>query len=161
MADEHAFAAELVTPEQALYSGTATAVVCRTSGGDLMVLAGHTPLAGDLVPGVVRIDRDGEPSRSFCVHGGFLEVDTGPVAAGAAEPSSGLATTVTMLAGIAEPVDEIDVARAQAARDAAAARVAQGAPEADDEAQVELALATAALARAELRLEAVAAASAQ
>jgi F0F1-type ATP synthase epsilon subunit len=97
----------------------------------------------------------------LAVHGGFLQVDTSPgAAAGLAEgdgPLPGLSTRVTVLAGIAELAEEIDVPRAEAARDVASQRVADlnsGRAQAGDEGDEELALADAqgALARAELRL---------
>ena len=98
----------------------------------------------------------------LAVHGGFLQVDTSPGAAeGLAEgdgPLPGLSTRMTVLAGIAELADEIDVPRAEAARDAATQRVAdlssgraQAGDEGDDE-ELALAEAQGALARAELRL---------
>ena len=69
------------------------------------------------------------------MHGGFLQVDTSPGAAeGLAEgdgPLPGLSTRVTVLAGIAELAEEIDVPRAEAARerrDAAGRRTRSGGP---------------------------------
>jgi F0F1-type ATP synthase epsilon subunit len=63
------------------------------------------------------------------VHGGFLQVDTSPGAAeGLAEgdgPLPGLSTRVTVLAGVAELAEEIDVPRAERAKEAAAQRVAE------------------------------------
>ncbi len=161
MADD-VFGLEVVTPEQSLFAGGARSVVLATSEGALTVLDGHTPLVGDVVPGEVKVeDAEGNLSR-LAVHGGFLQVDTSPGAAeGLAEgdwPRPGLSTRMTVLAGIAERATEIDVPRAEAARDAATQRVAdlssgrsQAGDEGDDE---ELALADAqgALARAELRL---------
>jgi len=156
MADEHTLGAELVTPESALFAGEAVAVVCRTSEGDLTVLAGHTQLVGDLVPGVVRIELAEGSTLSFCVHGGFLQVDTSLGAAvglieGAAPADR--TTRVTLLAGVAEPVSAIDVARAQASRDAAAAVLASLAAREDEEARLDREQAQRSLARAELRLE--------
>jgi F-type H+-transporting ATPase subunit epsilon len=156
MADEHHFGTELVTPESALFAGPATAVILRTSDGDLTVLDGHTDLVGDVVAGVVRVEVDGEVN-SFCVHGGFLQVRT---ATGAAAGLVGdldattRSTRVTVLAGVAEAVTGIDVARAQAARDAAAAQL-QGLPadDSDPDVQARRRHAEGALARAELRLE--------
>jgi F0F1-type ATP synthase epsilon subunit len=64
-------------------------------------------------------------------------------------------TRVTVLAGVAEPVGEIDVARAQAARDAAAAQLQSlPAEDADPDALARRHQVEGALARAELRLEA-------
>jgi len=155
------FVTELVTPEEKLLETRARAVVLRSSDGDLTVLDGHTPLITDIVPGEVRVDpEEGEPLR-FAVHGGFLHV--GPT--GTEDGTAG-GTLVTVLAGVAEPADRIDVARAERARDAASARVeelrtgragqAGGAPEAGEHPvtpeDLELAQAEDALRRAEVRL---------
>ena len=71
---------------------------------------------------------DGTQLR-LAVHGGFVQVDTSPGAAeGLAEgdgPLPGLSTRVTVLAGIAELSEEIDVPRAERAREVAAQRVAE------------------------------------
>jgi F-type H+-transporting ATPase subunit epsilon len=161
VADDGVFGLEVVTPEQSLFAGGARSVVLATSEGALTVLDGHTPLVGDVVPGEVKVE-DGEGNLArLAVHGGFLQVDTSPGAAeGLAEgdgPLPGLSTRLTVLAGIAELADEIDVPRAEAARDAAAQRVADlsaGRAQVGEELDEELALAEAqgALARAELRL---------
>ena len=161
MADDGVFGLEVVTPEQSLFAGGARSVVLATSEGALTVLDGHTPLVGDVVPCEVKVE-DGEGNLArLAVHGGFLQVDT---SAGAAEglaegdgPLPGLSTRLTVLAGIAELAEEIDVPRAEAARDVASQRVADlnsGRAQAGDEGDEELALADAqgALARAELRL---------
>jgi F-type H+-transporting ATPase subunit epsilon len=152
------FAAQLVTPEAALFAGEATAVISRTSVGDLTILDGHTPLVGDVVPGIVRIERADDSTDAFCVHGGFLQVATEPGAAlglveGVTETTR--STRVTLLAGIAEPVESIDAARATAARDRASAQLSALASRDDDEAVLEREQAERALARAELRLSAV------
>jgi F-type H+-transporting ATPase subunit epsilon len=123
------FGVEVVTPEQSLVAGGATAVVLATSEGDLTVLDGHTPLVGDVVPGLVKVDLPDGTELRLAVHGGFLQVDTSPGAAeGLAEgdgPLPGLSTRVTVLAGIAELSEEIDVPRAERAREAAAQRVSE------------------------------------
>jgi F-type H+-transporting ATPase subunit epsilon len=158
------FGVEVVTPEQSLVAGGATSVVLATSDGALTVLDGHTPLIGDVVPCEVKVERPDGPLLSLAVHGGFIQVDTSPGAAeGLAEgdgPLPGLSTRVTVLAGIAELAEEIDVPRAELARDAATQRVnelragrgpvAEG--EGADETDVALAEAEGALTRAELRL---------
>ncbi len=158
------FGVEIVTPEQSLFAGGATAVVLATSDGALTVLDGHTPLVGDVVPGEVRVEQsegsEGTLTR-LAVHGGFVQVDTSPgAAAGLAEgdgPLAGLSTRVTILAGVAELAEEIDVSRAELAREAATQRISElgggRAPVSEDlEGDVELAEMQGALARAELRL---------
>jgi F-type H+-transporting ATPase subunit epsilon len=158
------FGVEVVTPEQSLVAGGATAVVLATSDGSLTVLDGHTPLIGDVVPCEVTVEQPDGPALRLAVHGGFLQVDTSPGAAGGlAEgdgPLPGLSTRVTVLAGIAEIAEEIDVPRAELARDAATQRVNElrggrgpsGEGDGADEADVALAEAEGALTRAELRL---------
>ncbi|HWF15796.1 MAG TPA: hypothetical protein VG244_06405 [Acidimicrobiales bacterium] len=160
------FGVEVVTPEQSLYAGGARSVVLATSEGDLTVLDGHTPLVGDIVPVELKLEQADGPLLRFAVHGGFLQVDTSPGAAeGLAEgdgPLPGLSTRVTILAGIAELADEIDVSRAELARDAATQRVndlragrgtqSSGAGGEEVEVDVDLLDAQGSLDRAELRL---------
>ena len=132
------FTLAVVTPEERLVEATARAVVLRSSDGDLTVLDGHTPLVTDVVPGEVRVEpEEGDPVR-LAVHGGFLQVETGTGVAGDGGPDGGGAagaagaggagagergTRVTVLAGVAERAEQIDVPRAERARDEAGARV--------------------------------------
>lgn len=150
------FALEVVTPDRLLVDTTAQALVLATTEGDMTVLDGHTSLVAAVVPGIVRVDPvEGEPVK-LAVHGGFLQVDTGPEQ-GSNGPA-GLATRVTLLAGIAELASEIDVERARRAKDAVETRVAESGPDRPEGEERTVALeqadAAAELARAELRLEA-------
>ncbi len=190
---ENLFSIELVTPERILFTGTASEVILRTGEGDLSFLAGHTPLVGTIEPGVVVVVRDEGDELRAAVHGGFVQVEQGVVAdesdspdeaagsgagggtaAGTGQAASG--TRVTMLVGVAELVEEIDVDRARAALERAEAQVnelggagrsagsgsgAGGAGAAGEEAQPDAVLveAEAALRRAQVRLEAVDASS--
>ncbi|HLG67436.1 MAG TPA: F0F1 ATP synthase subunit epsilon [Acidimicrobiales bacterium] len=163
------FPIQVLTPERVLLDGEARAVVLRSSDGDLTVLDGHTPLITDVVPGEVRIDQE-QGSVRLAVHGGYLQVEKGPAGSDDSERRSGAGTRVTVLAGVAELADQIDVARAERARDEASARLeelrsagrgssggasssggepGEGAPATD----VEVAEAEAALRRAEVRLQ--------
>ena len=150
------FTLEVVTPEHLLVEASADGLVLRTAEGDMTVLDGHTSLIAAVVPCAVRVDPvEGEPVR-LALHGGFLQVDTAPVDGGSGP--GGLATRVTLLAGVAELATEIDVERARRAKEAAETRLAEiagrGARE-DEEAGsgVEETLVAEDLARAELRLE--------
>jgi F-type H+-transporting ATPase subunit epsilon len=154
------FGVEIVTPEQSLFAGGATSVVLATSEGDLTVLDGHTPLVGDVVHCEVKVEQ-AEGTVRLAVHGGFLQVDTSPGAAeGLADgdgPLPGLSTRVTVLAGVAELASEIDVPRAEQARERATQRVSElgsgrGQAAEDGDEDLELAEAEGALERAELRL---------
>ncbi|HWD95643.1 MAG TPA: ATP synthase delta/epsilon chain alpha-helix domain-containing protein [Acidimicrobiales bacterium] len=132
---------EILAPEAALWTGPASALVARSSEGDFTVLAQHTSTVGDIVSTIVRVDTEEGPI-AFAVHSGFFQVGPG------LEPDTTLAT---ILASVAERTTDIDVARAQAAKDIAqnALSVAQ---KADD--QDAASVLSAALGRAELRLRA-------
>jgi F-type H+-transporting ATPase subunit epsilon len=132
---------EIVAPEAALWAGPAAALVARSSEGDFTVLAQHTATVGDLVSSIVRVETD-EGQIAFAVHSGFFQVGPG------LEPDTTLAT---VLASVAERTTDIDVVRAQAAKDAAQNDLS-AAQKADDENGTLIAF--AALERAELRLRA-------
>jgi F-type H+-transporting ATPase subunit epsilon len=118
---------ELVSVEQKLWAGEASAVYARTTEGEIGILPGHSPLLGFLAPGwIVRIEREGEDDLRVAVHGGFLSVRQ---------------DGVSVLAEMAETAAEIDVARA---RDALRRAEADQSPESDG-----------ARTRAEARLRAV------
>ncbi len=114
------FHVSILTPESKLLDADAKALVLRTSTGELTVLDGHTPLITDVVPGDVRVDSvDGEPVH-LAVHGGYLHVETGP---GVLDEGDQRGTRATLLAGVAELADQIDVERARRAKEEAQARV--------------------------------------
>lgn len=165
MADSQ-FQLQVVSPEASLLETPAAAVVLRSSDGDLTILDGHTDLITDVVSTEVRVDRsEGEPIR-LAVHGGFLQVETG-LLGGEDEADAKAAdrsTRATLLAGIAERAEDIDVPRAEQAKSAAEARIealrATGKTRSEGAAEdtpltpedIELASAEAALTRAELRI---------
>jgi F-type H+-transporting ATPase subunit epsilon len=133
---------EIVTPEAPLWVGEATQLVARSSEGWFTVLPEHMDMVGDVVASVVRVGTS-EGEIAIAVHGGFFQVGPGE--------SEG-ETLATVLAGIAEKVQDIDVARAQAAKAAAEAEIA--ADSRNEQATAASVLATSALERAELRLSA-------
>ena len=115
---------ELVSPERILYSGEAEMVVCRTvGGGEVAFLTGHAPFLAALETGVVRVKTDGGEEVA-AVHGGFVEVRD---------------NRVIVLSDVAELAKDVDVSRAERAKDQATG---------DDEDAV------AARKRADARLEA-------
>jgi F-type H+-transporting ATPase subunit epsilon len=134
---------EIVTPEAPLFSGPANALMARSSEGDFTILPQHTATVGDVVPSIVRVDAE-EGVLAYAVHSGFFQVGPG---FGEGE------TLATLLAGVAERTTEIDVPRAQAAKEAAEAKLA-AATKGDASDEEEKLIAYAALERAELRLRA-------
>jgi F-type H+-transporting ATPase subunit epsilon len=97
------------------------------------ILPHHAPLLTTLKPGVLKV-RTGTHEEVFAISGGVMEV----------QPA-----LVTVLADAAERADEIDISRAEEARQRAEASLAAGVP-ANSEAYL---AAEAALRRSNLRLQ--------
>ncbi len=89
---------EVVTPARRVLERRASEVRVPGSEGELGILPGHTPLLTSLGTGHVRFS-DGTTTGRLVVQGGFAEV----------QPDG-----VTVLATVAETIDEIDVAAARA-----------------------------------------------
>ena len=122
---------EVVTPDKLLLSKEVDVVVATGVDGEFGVLHGHIPFLASLAVGELRF-RDGNETDYAAISGGFAEV-TG--------------TKVTILAEAAELSREIDVDRAQRARERAEKRLNQAQKE-----KIDYARAEAALQRAILRL---------
>jgi F-type H+-transporting ATPase subunit epsilon len=88
---------EVVTPSRRVLEGRAREVRIPGALGELGVLPGHTPLLTSLGTGEVTWF-DGDTTGCLVVQGGFAEV----------QPDA-----VTVLASVAETVDEIDVEAAR------------------------------------------------
>ena len=100
MAEEKSFQLRIVTPDRIFYEGEVSMVEFNTTEGEIGVLPGHIPLTVIIKPGVLNItESDGE--KEAALHAGFAEI---------------LPDKVTILAEIVEWPDEIDGARAEAAR---------------------------------------------
>ena len=91
---------EIVTAERTILSDDVDQVNAPGAAGRMGVLQRHEPLMTMLVPGELTIIKNGERTP-FAISGGFMEV---------------LPDRVTILADTAERADEIDEARADAAR---------------------------------------------
>jgi F-type H+-transporting ATPase subunit epsilon len=122
---------EIVTPDHSLVTGEVDEVVVPAAEGYLGVLPGHTPLLATLAVGELWY-RKGSQKFFLAVVGGFVEV---------------LPEAVTILAQIAERAEDIDVSRAQRAKQRAEERLAKPAGETDIE------RAQASLLRATVRLQ--------
>ena len=133
---------EIVTPESELWVGEASALIARSTEGWFTILPQHTETVGDVVSSVVRVDTP-EGEISFAVHGGYFQVGR----------EGEDVTLATILAGIAERTTDIDVARAQRAKESAEAEIAAESRNDAHDTSASL-LAHAALERAELRLAA-------
>ena len=99
---------QIVTPDRKLFDGEAEKLSMRTVGGDVCILAHHNDYAAPLGTGEARVtDAEGNTRAAAC-SGGMLSVSGGEVRV--------MATTF-------EWEDEIDLARAERARDNAQARL--------------------------------------
>lgn len=65
---------DIVSAEQAIYSGDADMVIAPGEGGELGILPEHTPLLTRIRPGTVRIQKSGNPEEVIYVSGGMMEV---------------------------------------------------------------------------------------
>ena len=108
---------EVVTPDRSLIREEVDEIQLPGSEGYFGVLPGHTPLLATLRVGELWY-RVGQEKQFLAIAGGFVEV---------------LPDHVTVLAQIAERAEDIDVARAEAARKRAEERLAQPVPDIDFE----------------------------
>jgi F-type H+-transporting ATPase subunit epsilon len=126
------FTLEVVTPARLVVREVVNEAQIPVRGGYIGVLPGHTPLLAEMGIGELSYHVGGRV-HSCMAFGGFVEV---------------LADRVIVLADSAERADEIDVPRAQAARERALKRLANPSDPTTDWQRVE-----EALQRAETRLQ--------
>jgi len=125
------FKLEIVTPEKKVVETAAEEVQIPGKNGYLGVLPGHAPLITELSVGEI-IYRENSTEQRLAVAWGFAEV---------------LPDKVTILAESAERPSEIDVARAEKAKQRAEQRLTCGDPSIDVERALD------ALHRAESRID--------
>lgn len=131
MADEKKFSIKIITPERTFYEGEAIMAEFNTSEGEIGVYAGHIPMTVILKPGVLTLTEDGGKKKA-ALHTGFAQI---------------LQDSISILAEAAEWPGEIDIARAEAARERAEERLEK------HEANTDFARAQTALQRAIARIE--------
>ena len=114
MAD-NIFKVEIITPDRVFYKGESDFIEFTSMSGELGVYKNHIPMTTVLAPGLVTI-HNGEEEKVAAVHAGFAEI---------------LGDKVTLLAELAEWPDEIDVSRAESAKERAEERLANHTAEID------------------------------
>ena len=124
------FRLQIVTPDGCAFDGEAEALRLRTTEGYVSIRAHHADYIAALEIGMVSVTRNGETKDAAC-GGGFLSVQKGEV---------------QLVATTFEYAEDIDVARAEAAKKRAEERLAVAQEEKDIE------LASAKLSRALNRL---------
>lgn len=103
------FTLEIVTPDKMLFASDEVAYVgFRAMSGNLGIKANHMPLISTLDVYPLKVQFTDNTEKYFAVCGGFLEMKD---------------NKCTVLATIAEPGDDIDRARAAAAKERAEGRL--------------------------------------
>ena len=133
------FTLEVVTPARQVVNEAVSEAQIPVLGGYIGVLPGHTPLLAEMGIGELSYHA-GNREVSCTAIGGFVEV---------------LSDRVIVLADSAERAEEINVARAEAARDRAQKRLAT-----TNDPNMDWKRAEASLARAQVRLQVAAKAGA-
>ncbi len=119
---------DIVSAEKAIFSGLVEMVIAAGHDGEVGVMYGHAPLLTSLIPGPVRVIKQGGEEEIFYVSGGYLEV----------QPNN-----INILADAAQRADDIDEAAAKQAQEDALNAINNQAGE-FDYAQASLQLAEAA-----------------
>lgn len=104
---ENTFELKIITPERTFFNEQVDMVEFNTTEGQIGIYKNHVPTTVIVKPGVLTITQNGE-TKEAALHAGFVEV---------------LQNSVTILAEVIEWPDEIDVARAESARDRAKSRI--------------------------------------
>lgn len=108
MAEETNFTLRIITPDRVFYEDDAvTMVEFNTTEGEIGVFRKHVPTTVIIKPGILTISKDDE-IKEAALHAGFAEI---------------LEDKVTILAEIIEWPEEIDEARAEAAKQRAEERL--------------------------------------
>jgi F-type H+-transporting ATPase subunit epsilon len=116
---------EVVTPERVVYSGEAQIVVAKGAEGELGILPNHIPMVTPLIIAPVQIKKEDGTSDTLAVSAGFMEVRK---------------DKITILAETAELPEDIDLGRAQAAKERAERRLSEAKAENLDFKRAQLAL---------------------
>ncbi|WP_379129934.1 F0F1 ATP synthase subunit epsilon [Paenibacillus sp. sgz500958] len=101
------FLLEIVTPERLVFSKQVSSLTVRGAEGEMGILPGHIPLVTPLQVAPLSVKADGV-TITIAVHGGFVEVRK---------------DKVTILAESAELPVDIDIERAEAAKERAERRL--------------------------------------
>jgi F-type H+-transporting ATPase subunit epsilon len=91
---------EIVTSDRTVFEGPVDMVTVPGGGGVMGILPNHAPVLSTLKSGELRV-KIGAETHEFAIGGGFVDIHN---------------NRVIILADSAERADEIDVARAEAAR---------------------------------------------
>lgn len=106
MAD-NTFTLKVISPDRVFFEGEVTMVEFNTTEGEIGIYKNHVPTTVIVKPGILKITMP-EEEKKAALHAGFVEV---------------LQDKVTILAEVIEWPGEINLTRAESARDRAKARL--------------------------------------
>lgn len=115
MAENNLFTLKIVTPDRMFYEGEVSMVEFNTTEGEIGIYKKHVPTTVIVSPGILTITEENE-TKEAALHAGFAEI---------------LQDEVVIMAEIVEWPAEIDLKRAEAARDRAEERLRSKTPETD------------------------------
>ena len=125
------FGVKVICPERMFFEGEAEMLEMRTTEGEIGVFADHIPLTAVIAPGVLRI-KNADGTKEAALNEGFVEI---------------LGDKVIILAESCEWPEEIDVNRAQGAKDRAEKRLR------GEEGEIDVTRAEIALRKALVRID--------
>ena len=123
---------DIVSAEEQIFSGEAQMVYAPAIMGEIGVAPRHTPLISPLKPGEVRLDMGDGKEEFFFISGGIIEVqphlvtvlsDTA-IRAHDLDEAAALEAQKRAEEALADQQSDLDVAKAKAELDAAAAQIA-------------------------------------
>lgn len=130
--DSNLLSLSVICPDRIFFEGEADLVEFRTSEGEVGIYKAHIPMTNILVPGLLKIHNKGSV-KVAALHSGFVEI---------------LSDKITVLAESAEWPEEIDVKRAESAKERAEGRLRSG------DGSINIARAELAFRKALVRIEA-------
>ncbi len=125
---------DIVSAEGEIFSGLVELLVAPAVEGEIGVLPNHAPLLTRIEPGPIKVVRQGGKEEIMYVSGGFLEI----------QPD-----LITVLADTVTRAEDLDLAAAEAAKEAAKKELFEGGTEDID---YDMAAARLAEAMAQLRV---------
>ena len=115
MAENNLFSLKIITPDRMFYEGQVAIGEFNTAEGEIGIYKKHVPTTVIISPGILTItETDG--TKEAALHAGFAEI---------------LQDEVVIMAEIVEWPEEIDLKRAEAARERAEERLRSKTPETD------------------------------
>ena len=105
---DNTFKLQVICPDRVFYEGEASMLELNTIEGEVGIYKHHVPMTMIIAPGAMTIIEGDGTKKDAAVHSGFIEV---------------LGEKVTVLAEVAEWPGEIDVERAERAKERAEKRL--------------------------------------